>query len=558
MVSKKKRRKKRPEEPVDEPEPKHARWPAWGFLLVVLVLAIVIRLGLADVPLERDEGEYAYGGQLILQGLPPYEHLYNMKLPGIYVAYAGLLSLFGQTHTGIHVGLMVVNALTIVLVFLLASRFFGSTGGVAAAACFAVLSLSRSVQGVFANAEHFVIFPAVAGLLVLVEAARRDRLMPALGAGLLLGAAFVTKQHGAAFVVMGGLYFLIRLLRPWPVGWKRPVLRALTFGAGALAPYALTCLVFAAAGAFEPFWFWTVEYAREYAAQVPWELGWRTFKLRAIEIGSAGWPVWVLAGLGLVAAVWDRKCREHFSFLALFALFSLLATAPGLFFRPHYFVLLLPAAALLAGAGVSALAGLVRRQRSAVLVHGLPLAVVVFAVALPCYEQRDFLFRMEPHEAARATYGLNPFPESIPIAEFIAANSGEQETIAVIGSEPQIYFYSGRRAATGYVYTYAMMEEHEFALEMQEQMIREIEAAEPAFLVFVPPRSIPWSWLPRRSSHLRLFQWFERFRAERYRRVGLVEIHRDGSRYRWAEQAAGTPRSRYWIEVLERRDRRRR
>lgn len=37
-------------------------------------------------PLERDEGEYAYAGQLMLQGIPPYQLAYNMKLPGTYAA----------------------------------------------------------------------------------------------------------------------------------------------------------------------------------------------------------------------------------------------------------------------------------------------------------------------------------------------------------------------------------------------------------------------------------------------------------------------------------------
>ena len=89
----------------------------WGLLLVVL-LTMVIRYGLISVPLERDEGEYAYGGQLILQGILPYQQLYNMKLPGIYAAYAGVMTVFGQTHMGIHLGLMFINAATIVLVFL--------------------------------------------------------------------------------------------------------------------------------------------------------------------------------------------------------------------------------------------------------------------------------------------------------------------------------------------------------------------------------------------------------------------------------------------------------
>ena len=79
----------------------------------------VIRIHLLDVPLERDDGEYAYAGQLILQGVPPYSLVYNMKLPGIYAAYSLILAVFGQTHIAIHSGLLVINIATVFLVFLL-------------------------------------------------------------------------------------------------------------------------------------------------------------------------------------------------------------------------------------------------------------------------------------------------------------------------------------------------------------------------------------------------------------------------------------------------------
>ena len=61
------------------------------------------------MPLERDEGEYAYAGQLMLQGIPPYQLAYNMKFPGVYAAYALIMLSFGQTSVGIHFGLLVVN-----------------------------------------------------------------------------------------------------------------------------------------------------------------------------------------------------------------------------------------------------------------------------------------------------------------------------------------------------------------------------------------------------------------------------------------------------------------
>ena len=51
-------------------------------VVAVMVLAALVRLRIAGLPLERDEGEYAYAGQLILNGIPPYQLAFNMKFPG--------------------------------------------------------------------------------------------------------------------------------------------------------------------------------------------------------------------------------------------------------------------------------------------------------------------------------------------------------------------------------------------------------------------------------------------------------------------------------------------
>src|SRR6187551_2013958 len=65
----------------------------YGCLAVVMLFITFLRIRLADFPLERDEGEYALMGQMILQGIPPYEMAYNMKLPGVYYMYALLMSI---------------------------------------------------------------------------------------------------------------------------------------------------------------------------------------------------------------------------------------------------------------------------------------------------------------------------------------------------------------------------------------------------------------------------------------------------------------------------------
>src|SRR5499427_8045549 len=81
----------------------------WVLLAVVIGLIVLIRIRLLAIPLERDEGEYAYAGQLMLQSIPPYQLAYNMKFPGIYAAYALIMAVFGQTPAGIHLGVMCVN-----------------------------------------------------------------------------------------------------------------------------------------------------------------------------------------------------------------------------------------------------------------------------------------------------------------------------------------------------------------------------------------------------------------------------------------------------------------
>lgn len=97
-------------------------------MLLAMILVALVRIRLAAAPLERDEGEYAYAGQLILRGVPPYQLAYNMKFPGTYYAYALILAVFGETARGIHLGLLVVDAATTFLLFLLGRRLIGAFG----------------------------------------------------------------------------------------------------------------------------------------------------------------------------------------------------------------------------------------------------------------------------------------------------------------------------------------------------------------------------------------------------------------------------------------------
>jgi hypothetical protein len=110
---------------------------------------------------------------------------------------------------------------------------------------------------------------------------------------------------------------------------------------------------------------------------------------------------------------------------------------------------------------------------------------------------------------SRDRYSPNPFPESPEIARYIEANSAADDRIAVLGSEPQLFFYSKRKSATGHIYIYGLMEDQPYADLMQQEMIADIEAARPLYLVFV---RVNYSWGFDDKSPKRLFRWADAIR----------------------------------------------
>ena len=350
-----------------------------------------------------------------------------------------------------------------------------------------------------------------------------------------------------------------------------------------MLPLAATCLWLWQAGTFEKFWFWTVEYARTYVEQISLGDGIQIFWQNVPGVIGPNWPVWLLALVGAIALACTTGVPGRRTFVFGFLAFSFLCVCPGFYFRQHYFIVLLPCIAMLAGVGFTTVVDLaawlgtvdaaasgrnapLHAQRrdlpktkaaapapSAVgsgLVVGLAALLPMAAVAWPVYLQSGFFFSWPPDRACRRVYGPNPFLECPQIAKYIKDHSEPDDRIAVIGSEPEIYFDADRQSATGYIYTYALMEPHPFARTMQDEMIQEIEAAKPEFLVYMNVDTV--SWLPRPNSDMHILEWMTQYVSQHYFPVGLVDIiSAEQTDYKWDADAIGAqPRSKYHLWVF--------
>ena len=518
-------KKSRPDIPKPKPtEAAETTFPGrWAWILVAagIVFCAAIRIRLLNMPIERDEGEFAYMGQLMLQGIPPYKLAYNMKFPGIYVVYALVLGIFGQSIAAIHIGVLIANSAAAILLFLIAKRLFDPLTGALAAITFGLLSVSPSVLGFAGHATQYVLPFALGGLLMLLKGMESRKAMPFVWTGLLLGTAVLMKQHAAFFIVFAVVYLL---LAGWRTLGKRSVGYAAILAGTSLAPFALTCFWLYAAGVFRTFWFWTITYAREYVGELGLHEGLFMLWIETLRVvATAAW-LWLIAAIGFTALIWSPKARRHWLFIAGFSLSSFLAICPGMFFRTQYYILTLPATGILIGLAITCAIERLAKSKDYGWLRAVPIMLFALAVLSSVNKQAAFFFRLAPEQASRVAYGINPFPEAIEIARYIGEHSTSRDTVAVLGSEPEIYFLSGRKSATGHIYVYGLMESQPFASRMQREMMGEIERAKPRFLVFT---NVPTSWTKRPTSDLTIFGWLNAYAGRYYHPVGLLEIITD-------------------------------
>jgi hypothetical protein len=513
----------------------------WLVVLAVLLFVGFIRVRLLEMPLERDEGEYAYAGQLILQGIPPYELAYNMKLPGTYFAYAAGMAVFGQTIAGVRLTLIAANSLTILFMFLTGRKLFGTGGGLVACASYGIMSVCPAVAGLAAHATHFVVLFAVPATLLLFKGCETNRRSTLFFSGLLYGLALMMKQQGICFGMFGCGFLAWRAMRSGSAFTAEFARRIFAFGLGMILPLGLTCLALALAGVFSEFWFWTFTYARSYVTSTPLTEGIRLLRVCLNETFDLLAGFWLMAAIGLPLAFWSRDCRNRAVLVMFFFVCSFLGTAAGLYFRPHYFILLLPAFALVQGMAVVSMQQVLRFGVIENVLKSLPVILFATVLAWVVYYDSPIYFQWSPVQVGQNLYNWNPFAESLVVARYIREHSAENARIAVMGSEPQIYFYARRHSATGYIYTYALMESQPNALKMQREMIREIEASKPEYLVYV---SYEFSWIFHPGSDLTILRWFDGYAAQFYRQVGVVGLNSKGKvESLWDDAPAKRPKS---------------
>lgn len=443
-------------------------------VLAVVTVAGLLRWPIADVPLERDEGEYAYIAQRWLAGAVPYRDAFDQKPPGVFAAYAAAIAAMGPSVAAIHWGTQVYTLATLGVIYLAGRSLFGPRAGLAAALVAAFLTTDRCVLGNAANTETFMILPMTAGFLAAVRAARTGSAAWAAAAGACGTLALLCKQVALPNVAFHGL---ILLGHP-----RRFRLAAAYVAAGAVSVVPVVAY-FMSAGAVREFVDCVVGHNIDYVQTVAWYHYPFFFTRTFLPIAVAWLPVLILTLVGSRTATVEGQASLRLAGWWLLA--SCAGVAIGGYFRPHYYIQAIPPLAVLAGHGAAVLAGRWAPGRAGTITALVAGGAVAFGVlASPWYYLTG-----TPAEKSRGLYGDEPFPEAAVAAEFIARGSGPGDSIFVYGSEPEIYFYADRRSASRYIFVYPLLTPTPDVLDRQRGVLDELAAHSPRYVVVVHRRT---------------------------------------------------------------------
>lgn len=212
--------------------------------------AVGVAFGALSLPLPfgRDQGLYFYVGREWLEhGMVPYKDLFEQKTPGIFMAYALAIALFGKHMWSSRLlELLAVTALGASSAFALTPRDQRPQPGVIGASV-AGATFVYYFFFTFWDSGQCEVWCASLSTVALALALRLRRpWAAAVGAGLLTGAAFVFKPPCAPLFAVVALAFLFRARSE---GLRAAALGSAAFaGAAALAP-CLTLAYFWAKGA---------------------------------------------------------------------------------------------------------------------------------------------------------------------------------------------------------------------------------------------------------------------------------------------------------------------
>jgi len=523
-------------------------------LLVSLIAVIfVIRNKFLSIPFERDEGAYSYYGKLLLEGKIPYKDFYEQKFPGVFYFYALIVKLFGDTVEGMHTGFMYVNIISLILVYFTSRNLFSPIAGIISATTFGFVSLAPFLSGFTVQAEHGVAVFVCLGLLFYSLFNTKKKWYFNFLMGVSFGCAFMVKTNAIFLIGWGGIILILDFLFDKKKPFLDLAIQVLIYSAGVFSFIAILFFIIFCKGAFKDMIFWAYEIPKNYVGKISLSQGIQYFNSGKDAIIQNYTFFWIHSILAVILCFFNSIDYKKKLFGITLLFFSFLTIVPGFYFYGHYWIQIIPGLSVVAGLTYYCVMSILERNFN-IKIKWLKYAYLSIFAMFACYHVSAFKgYYSDPDYELilRGVYGNNPFPESMEIANYINGHAKPEDGLVLIGSEPEIYFYTQKHSPSRHAYFSALVANVPAAKTWQREFVADVEKAKPKYLVFF---NNPISLLVQPNSDSYVFDWLRPYVDNNYKLVGIADmIEGQHTVYIWGDAVrAYKPVSKIVIYTFER------
>ncbi|MEI6021709.1 MAG: hypothetical protein WCR21_11325, partial [Bacteroidota bacterium] len=137
-------------------------------------------------------------------------------------------------------------------------------------------------------------------------------------------------------------------------------------------------------------------------------------------------------------------------------------------------------------------------------------------------------------------------------ANWINANTKPEDGMVVMGSEPELYFYTKKKCPSRHAYFAAIVDNVPEHKQWQREFVSDVEKAKPKYFIFFNHQI---SLFVQPNTDQYVFEWYNKYITENYNLIGLVDMV-DGytSTYVWREQLnTYKPQAQNRVYIYERK-----
>ncbi|MEO8512892.1 MAG: glycosyltransferase family 39 protein [Ignavibacteria bacterium] len=212
----------------------------FSYGLVILLIGAAIGSVSLTYPYGRDQGIYAYAGKLLLEGKMNYRYVFDLKPPGIHFLFAFIQLIAGESMLGARFFDIAWQSFTGLFVFLIAFRFSRSK----------ILSLTAAFLYIFLyfrldywhtlQTDGSLNLLFAVSVLLLISSYESHSFLKVFFAGILFSAALLIKYTIISFLPLLFICFLLSKKELFSLRIKN----ILAYSVGLLVPIASVILLY--------------------------------------------------------------------------------------------------------------------------------------------------------------------------------------------------------------------------------------------------------------------------------------------------------------------------